>query len=128
MVAVNNIFRYLKRTSSLGIWYPVNSGFFVQAFSDADLGGCSLDRKSTSGGCQFLDVKLVSWQSKKQTFVSLSTAEAEYIVAASCTSQVILLKQMMGQRKVLIPLQEVKDFEMLEIKVVDTTFEDKILK
>ncbi|KAL7589316.1 hypothetical protein Lser_V15G37921 [Lactuca serriola] len=84
MVAVKNIFRYLKRTSSLGKWYPTNSGFFVQAFSDDDLGGCGLDRKSTTGGCQFHGGKLVSWQFKKQTCVSLSTAEAEYIAAASC--------------------------------------------
>jgi len=89
MTAVKNIFRYLKKTTSLGLWYPSKSGFFVEAFSDADLGGCGLDRKSTSGGCQFLDGKLVSWQSKKQTCVSLSTAEAEYIAAASCTSQII---------------------------------------
>ena len=92
MLAVKNILRYLKRTASLGLWYPSNSGFFVQAYSDADLGGCGLDRKSTTGGCQFLDGKLVSWQSKKQTCVSLSTAEAEYIAAASCTSQVIWIQ------------------------------------
>ncbi|KAI3791236.1 hypothetical protein L2E82_04934 [Cichorium intybus] len=90
--AVKNIFRYLKRTTSLGLWYPSGSGFFVQAFSDADLGGCGLDRKSTSGGCQLLDGKLVSWQSRKQTCVSLSTAEAEYIAAASCTSQIIWIQ------------------------------------
>ena len=89
---MKNIFRYLKQTSSLGLWYPANSGFFVQAFLDADLGGCGLDRKSTTGGCQFLDGKLVSWQSKKQTCVSLSTAEAEYIAAASCTSQVVWIQ------------------------------------
>ncbi|XP_052627187.1 secreted RxLR effector protein 161-like [Lactuca sativa] len=89
MIDVKNIFRYLKRTTSLGLWYPAKSGFIVQSFSDADLGRCGLDRKSTTGGCQFLDGKLVNWQSKKQTCVSLSTAEAEYIVAASCTSQVI---------------------------------------
>ncbi|KAL7603927.1 uncharacterized mitochondrial protein AtMg00810-like [Lactuca sativa] len=91
MIAVKNIFRYLKRTYSLGICYPSKSGFFVQAFSDADLGGCGLDRKTTTGGCQFLDGKLVSLQSKNQTCVSLSTVEAEYIVAASCTSQAIFL-------------------------------------
>nr|KAJ0203047.1 hypothetical protein LSAT_V11C500252350 [Lactuca sativa] len=72
MLAVKNIFRYLKKTSSLG--------------------GCGLDRKSTTGGCQFLDEKLVSWQSKKQTCVSLSTVEAEYIAAASCTSQVVWIQ------------------------------------
>ncbi|KAL4573963.1 hypothetical protein LXL04_020785 [Taraxacum kok-saghyz] len=59
MIAVKNIFRYLRHTTSLGIWYPANSGFFVQSYSDADLGGCYLDRKSTSCGCQFLDGKLM---------------------------------------------------------------------
>ncbi|KAI3505861.1 hypothetical protein L1887_28170 [Cichorium endivia] len=92
ITAVKNIFRYLKRTTSLGLWYPSGSGFFVQSFSDADLGGCGLDRKSTSGGCQLLNGKLVSWQSRKQTCVSLSTAEAEYIAAASCTSQIIWIQ------------------------------------
>ena len=92
MAAVKNIFRYLHNTTSLGIWYPANTGFFIQSYSDSDLGGCSLDRKSTTGGCQFLDGKLVSWQSKKQTCVSLSTAEAEFIAAAACASQVIWMQ------------------------------------
>ncbi|XP_023749381.1 uncharacterized mitochondrial protein AtMg00810-like [Lactuca sativa] len=92
MTAMKNTLRYLKRSSSLKIWYLSNSRFFVQAFSDADLGGCSLDRKSTSMGCPFLNGKLVSWQSKKQTCVSLSIAEAEYIVAVSCTSQVVWIQ------------------------------------
>ncbi|KAL4582285.1 hypothetical protein LXL04_006830 [Taraxacum kok-saghyz] len=86
MTAVKNIFRYLQNTTSLGIWYPANTGFFVQAFTDSDLRGCNLDLKSTSGACQFLDRKLVSWQSRKQMCVSLSTAEAEYIAAATCTA------------------------------------------
>ncbi|KAL7603279.1 uncharacterized mitochondrial protein AtMg00810-like [Lactuca sativa] len=76
MLEVKNILWYLKRTTSLGLWYPSNFVFFMQAYSNADLGGSGLDRKSTSGGCQFLDGKLVSWQSKKQTCVSLSIAEA----------------------------------------------------
>ncbi|KAI3503858.1 hypothetical protein L1887_32314 [Cichorium endivia] len=92
LAAVKTIFRYLHRTPSLGLWYPANSGFFLQAYSDADLGGCALDRKSTSGGCQFLDGKLISWQSKKQTCVSMPTAEAEYIAAAACTSQMICVQ------------------------------------
>ena len=89
MTVVKNIFRYLKRMYSLGIWYPSHYGFFIEAFSDAGLEGCGLDRKSTTGGCQFLYDKLFGWQSKKQTFVSLSTTEAEYIAAASCISHVI---------------------------------------
>ena len=49
MIAVKNIFRYLKRASSLGIWYQCSLGFFVPTFSDADLKGCGLDCKSTTG-------------------------------------------------------------------------------
>ena len=92
MTAVKHIFRYLKRAPSLGLWYPAESSFNLYAYTDADLGGCYIDRKSTSGGCQFLGGKLVSWQSKKQTSVSLSTAEAEYIASAACCSQVIWMQ------------------------------------
>lgn len=90
--AMKNIFRYLHGTSNLGLWYLSNIGFFIQAFSDAKLGCCQLDWKNTTGGCQFLDKKLVSWQSEKQTCVWISTTEIEYIVAATCTSQVIWIQ------------------------------------
>ncbi|KAJ9557345.1 hypothetical protein OSB04_011959 [Centaurea solstitialis] len=60
--------------------------------ADSDYGGCKLDRKSTSGSCQFLGDKLVSWTSKKQNCVSTSTAEAEYVAAASCCLQVLWMK------------------------------------
>ncbi|KAL7601618.1 hypothetical protein Lser_V15G23908 [Lactuca serriola] len=92
LTVLKNIFRYLKGSISLGLWYPSKTGFFIQAFSDADLGCFNLDRKSTSGGCQLLDGKLVSWQSKKQTFVSISTLEPEYVAAATCTSQIIWIQ------------------------------------
>jgi hypothetical protein len=90
--AVKQIFKYLRNTPTLGLFYPAYTGFGIKAYSDADLGGCKLDRKSTSGGCQFLGDKLVSWQSKKQTCVSISTAESEYIAAASCCSQILWLQ------------------------------------
>ncbi|KAI3691004.1 hypothetical protein L2E82_49218 [Cichorium intybus] len=64
----------------------------LNAFTDSDYGGCKLDRKSTSGSCQFLGGRLVSWSSKKQSCVSTSTAEAEYVAAASCCSQVIWMQ------------------------------------
>ncbi|KAK2979073.1 hypothetical protein RJ640_026023 [Escallonia rubra] len=56
-------------------------------FRDSDYAGCLVDRKSTSGTCQFLGDALVSWHSKKQTSVALSTAEAEYVAAGSCCAQ-----------------------------------------
>ena len=90
--AVKRIFRYLKGSMDLGLWYPKDTGFELTAFSDADHAGCKLDRKSTSGTVQFLGDKLVSWSSKKQNCVSTSTAEAEYVAAASCCSQVIWMR------------------------------------
>ncbi|KAI3676109.1 hypothetical protein L1987_85708 [Smallanthus sonchifolius] len=60
--AVKRILRYLKYKPKLGLWYPKTDLFDLVAYSDSDYGGCNLDRKSTSGGCQFLGNRLVSWQ------------------------------------------------------------------
>ena len=65
LIAIKRIFRYLKGTPNLGIWYPRDSGFDLTGYSDADYAGCRIDRKSTTGTCQFLGDKLVSWFSKK---------------------------------------------------------------
>ncbi|GJU37128.1 hypothetical protein Tco_1185482 [Tanacetum coccineum] len=81
--AVKRIFRYLKHQPKLGLWYPRDSPFELEAYSDSDYGGASLDRKSTTGGCQFLGRRLISWQCKKQTIVANSTTEAEYVAAAN---------------------------------------------
>ncbi|GJU17550.1 putative ribonuclease H-like domain-containing protein [Tanacetum coccineum] len=75
---------YLKGQPKLGLWYPRNSPFDLVAYSDSDYAGASLDGKSTTGGCQFLGYKLISWQCKKQTIVATSSTEAEYVAAASC--------------------------------------------
>ncbi|GJR54257.1 putative ribonuclease H-like domain-containing protein [Tanacetum coccineum] len=77
--AVKRIFRYLKGQPKLGLWYPRDSPFDLEAFSDSDYAGASLDRKSTTGGCQFLGKRLISWQCKKQTIVANSTTEVELI-------------------------------------------------
>ncbi|CAN1335388.1 Retrovirus-related Pol polyprotein from transposon TNT 1-94 [Linum perenne] len=90
--AVKRIFRYLKGTSSLGIWYPSSSDSQLFGYSDADFAGSLIDRKSTSGGCHFLGHSLVSWSSKKQTSIALSTAEAEYIAAGSSCTQLLWLR------------------------------------
>ncbi|GJR92663.1 hypothetical protein Tco_0264837 [Tanacetum coccineum] len=75
--AVKRIFRYLKGQPKLGLWYPKNSPFDLEAYTDSDYVGASLDRKSTTGGCQFLRRRLISWHCKKQTIVANSTTEAE---------------------------------------------------
>nr|GEW64800.1 hypothetical protein [Tanacetum cinerariifolium] len=79
--AVMRVFRYLKGKPHLGLWYPKDSPFDLVAYSDSDYAGVSLDKKSNTGGCQFLGYRLISWQCKKQTVVSTSSTEAEYVVA-----------------------------------------------
>ena len=75
------------------MWYPKGNNLIIQAFTDADWAGSIDDHKSTSGAAFYLGGCLVSWLSKKQTSISLSTAEAEYITAASCCTQVLWMKQ-----------------------------------
>nr|GEY64097.1 copia protein [Tanacetum cinerariifolium] len=78
---VKMIFRYLKGKPHLGLWYPKDSPFNLVAYSNSDYAGASLDRKSTTGGCQFLGCRLISWQCKKQTVVTTSSTKAEYVAA-----------------------------------------------
>ena len=68
LISIKRIFRYLKGTPNLSIWYPRDSGFDLIGFSDANYAGCRIDRKSTTGTCHFLGNKLVSWFSKKAKF------------------------------------------------------------
>ncbi|GJR65307.1 putative ribonuclease H-like domain-containing protein [Tanacetum coccineum] len=90
--AVKRIFRYLKGQPKLGLWYPKDSPFDLVAYTNSDYARASLDRKSTTGGCQFLRSRLISWQCKKQTVVANSTTEAEYVAASSCCGQVLWIQ------------------------------------
>ncbi|GJY65859.1 putative ribonuclease H-like domain-containing protein [Tanacetum coccineum] len=90
--AVKRIFRYLKGQSKLGLWYPKDSPFDLVAYTDSDYAGASLDRKSTTGGCQFLRSRLISCQCKKQIVVANSTTEAKYVAASSCYRQVLWIQ------------------------------------
>ncbi|GJU80056.1 hypothetical protein Tco_1282421 [Tanacetum coccineum] len=67
----------------MGLWYPRVSSFDLEAYLDSDYDGANLDMKSTTGGCQFLGRRLISWQCKKQTIVATSTTEVEYVAAAN---------------------------------------------
>ncbi|GKA63274.1 putative ribonuclease H-like domain-containing protein [Tanacetum coccineum] len=77
---------------TLGLWYPKVYPFDLVAYTDSDYARASLDRKSTTGGCQFLGCRLISWQCKKQTVVANSTTEAEYIAAFNCCRQVLWIQ------------------------------------
>ena len=69
--ATKRIFRYLKHTQNVSLWYPKGAKFELVSYSDSDYAGCKVERKSTSGTCQLLGRSLVSWSSKKQNSVAL---------------------------------------------------------
>ncbi|GJX92311.1 retrovirus-related pol polyprotein from transposon TNT 1-94 [Tanacetum coccineum] len=92
LTAIKRIFRYLKGTIHMGLWYPKDSGFELKAFADADYAGCHDTRRSTSGSAQFLGHRLVSWSSKKQKSTAISTTEAEYIALSGCCAQILWMR------------------------------------
>ncbi|WJX88387.1 hypothetical protein P8452_70484 [Trifolium repens] len=92
LTAVKRIFRYLKGTTNLGLLYKKSLDSKLVGFCDADYAGDKIERKSTNGNCQFIGENLISWASKRQTTIALSTAEAEYISAAKCCTQLLWMK------------------------------------
>ena len=109
-VAVKRIFRYLKGTQQYGLLYSKSDSSNCVGFSDADWGGDLDDRKSTSGYLFQVGGTAISWRSKKQTCVALSTAEAEYIALASAVQESLWLQQLVTDLK----KEEVKSMVMYE--------------
>nr|GEY57529.1 retrotransposon protein, putative, unclassified [Tanacetum cinerariifolium] len=91
----DKIFRYLKCQPKLGLWYPKDLPFYLEAYTDSDYAGTSLDRKSISGGCQFIRRRLISWQCKKKIIVANSATEEEYVAASNCYGQVLWIQNQM---------------------------------
>nr|GEY27045.1 hypothetical protein [Tanacetum cinerariifolium] len=89
---VKRIFRYIRGTVNMGLWYPKDSSFELIAFSDADHAECIDSRKSTSRGVQFHGDKLVSWMSKKQNCTAISSVEAEYMALSASFAQVMWMR------------------------------------
>ncbi|GJY22678.1 putative ribonuclease H-like domain-containing protein, partial [Tanacetum coccineum] len=110
----------------------VDSPFDLVAYTDSDYAGASLDRMSTTGGCQFLGCRLILWQCKKQTVVANSTTEAEYVAASSCCRQFwatgkvktvngeVQLQALVDGKKVIITKTSVKrDFQLEDAKGIE---------
>nr|GEY27108.1 hypothetical protein [Tanacetum cinerariifolium] len=116
---VKKIFRYLKGKPHLGLWYPKDSPFDLVAYSNSDYAYASLDRKSTTEGCQFRRCRLISWQCKKQIVVATSSTEAEYVAAASCcfwttvvvkkVNDVTRLQALVDKKKVVVTEATIRD-------------------
>ncbi|GKA93676.1 retrovirus-related pol polyprotein from transposon TNT 1-94 [Tanacetum coccineum] len=90
--AIKRIFRYLKGTINMGLWYPKDNAMSLTAYADADHAGCQDSRRSTSGSAQFLGDRLVSWSSKKQRSTAILTTEAEYIAMSGCCAQILWMR------------------------------------
>ena len=122
---VKHILRYLVHTPKLGLWYPKDAKFDRMGYTDAEWAGDKVDRKSTSGACQFLGRALVSWSSKKQNCVALSIAEAEYIAPASCATHLLWMRQTLKDYGVIcdegsaikISLNPVQHFKTKHIEI-----------
>ncbi|GKB39380.1 hypothetical protein Tco_0884322 [Tanacetum coccineum] len=91
--AIKRIFRYIKGTSHLGLWYPKVTGLEKIVYADSDYATDYVYRKSTSGVCTFMGCYLTSWFSKKQIVLAISTIEAEYVFAEKACQQALWMKQ-----------------------------------
>ncbi|GJV99718.1 hypothetical protein Tco_1554970 [Tanacetum coccineum] len=90
---VLRLFRYIKSTQYLGIWYPNGLGFEICVYVDMDHIGDYVDRKSTSGVCTLVGGCLTQWCCKKQTTLAISITEAEYVAAGRACQQALWMKQ-----------------------------------
>ncbi|GKB79365.1 hypothetical protein Tco_0946260, partial [Tanacetum coccineum] len=91
--AVKHIFRYIRGTSHLGLWYPKGTRIETLVYADFDYAGDYVDCKSTSGVCTFMGCCLTSWFAKKQTALAISTTEAEYVSSGKACQQALWMKQ-----------------------------------
>ncbi|GKC37151.1 hypothetical protein Tco_1049535 [Tanacetum coccineum] len=91
--AFKRIFRYVRGTTHLGLWYPKGTGVETIVYADSGQAGDYVDRKSTSGVCTFMGSCLTSWFAKKQTALSISRTKAEYVSAGKACQQALWMKQ-----------------------------------
>ncbi|GJW88221.1 hypothetical protein Tco_0163561 [Tanacetum coccineum] len=89
---IGTLFYLIARTVNRGLWYPTDSSIALTAFVDADHAGCQDTRRSTYGHMQFLGDRLVSWSSKRQKSVAISSTEAEYIAMSGCCAQILWMR------------------------------------
>ncbi|XP_070007243.1 secreted RxLR effector protein 161-like [Nicotiana sylvestris] len=99
--AAKRILRYLQGTQDMVLYYPSGYSFNLIGYADAYYVGFLVDRKNTSGMAHFLGSCLISWGTRKKNSIALSTAEAEYVAAASCYAQLICIKQQLEDFGVL---------------------------
>ena len=95
MTTLKRIIKYVKTTANFGVWYSKDTNDVLAGYSDADWAGNVDDKKSTSGGYFYVGNNLVSWMSKKQNSISLSTTKAKYIAANNCCTQLLWMQKLL---------------------------------
>ncbi|GKA86349.1 hypothetical protein Tco_0808060 [Tanacetum coccineum] len=100
--AVKRIFRYIKGTQHLGLWYPKDTGVNVLVYANSDHVGDVVDRKSTSGICTFVGSCLTLWFLKKQTSRANSITESDYVAAERACQQALWMKQTFVDYNIMI--------------------------
>ncbi|GKC25075.1 retrovirus-related pol polyprotein from transposon TNT 1-94 [Tanacetum coccineum] len=120
--AVKRIFRYLKGTINMDIWYSKDADMSLTSYSDAYHAGCQDTRRSTSGSAQFLGDKLVSWSSKKQKSTAISSTEAEYIALSGCCAIALCCNNVQHSRAKHIDVRYHFIKEQVENRIVKLYF------
>jgi hypothetical protein len=95
-IVAKHVLRYLRGTVGHGLRYTSNIDMRLQGYTDSDWAGSAVDRKSTSWCCFTLGSAMVSWCSRKQTYVALSTAEAEYIALSVAVREAVWLRKLLA--------------------------------
>src|SRR5882757_556476 len=96
LIATKHILRYLKGTIDYGLKYDANQKINLEGYVDSDWAGSAIDGKSTSGCCFSMGSGVISWFSRKQSCVALSTAEAEYVPACSTSCEAVWLRKLLS--------------------------------
>ena len=96
LTAAKHILRYLRDTIYYGIKYDLNQKINLEGYVDSDWESNAIDRKRTLGCCFSMGSGVISWFSRKQSCVALSTAEAEYVVACSTSCEVVWLGKLLS--------------------------------
>ncbi|GJW52711.1 retrovirus-related pol polyprotein from transposon TNT 1-94 [Tanacetum coccineum] len=123
--AIKRVFWYLRGTINWGLWYPKDTAMALTVYADADHAGCQDTQRSTSGSAQLLGDKLVSWSSKKQKSIAISTTVDEYIAMFGCCAQILWMRSQLTDYDFAfnkIPLEQVEN-GVVELYFVTTDYQ-----
>ena len=94
--STKHILRYLRGTIDYGLKYEANQKIKLEGYVNSNWAGSAIDRKSTSGCCFSIGSGVISWFSRKQSYVALSTVEEEYVIACSASCEVVWLRKLLS--------------------------------